>query len=77
MRPHNKVAELAAIFGQEIGKPFQVIGEDKGKALIKFDVTYGIKRFDGTYWCDAEYFLPALIIGKVHVYEEKEQLTLF
>lgn len=71
----NVVDKVAKIFGQEIGVPFKVVGEDGGKALIKFDYHTGIKRFDGTYWCGAGYFLEYMIIGKIRLY--KEQGTLF
>lgn len=71
----NVVNKVAKIFGQEIGVPFKVVGEDGGKALIKFDYHAGIKRFDGTYWNNAGYFLEHMITGKIRLY--KEQGTLF
>ena len=71
----NYVDKVAEIFGQEIGVPFQVVGEDGGKALVKFDAGTGLKRFDGTYWCGAGYFLEHMITGKIRLY--KEQGTLF
>lgn len=71
----NVVDKVADIFGQKIGQPFTVVGEDGSKALIKFDYSSGIKRFDGTYWNNAGYFLEHMITGKIRLY--KEQGTLF
>lgn len=71
----NYVQEVAEIFGQTIGVPFKVIGEDGGKALVKFDAWAGLKRFDGTNWNDAGYMLEYMIIGKIKLY--MEQGTLF
>lgn len=73
----NCVAEVAQAYGKEIGKPFWVIGEDGGKAKIKFDFDKGIKRFDGTYWNDAGYFLEYLLTDRIKLIEEVKEIVLF
>lgn len=52
-------------------------GKKRWIAKIKFDFDKGIKRFDGTYWNDAGYFLEYLLTDRIKLIEEVKEIVLF
>ena len=73
----SHIQEVAAIFGKKLGEPF-VVDDGTGlkPAKIMF-TTKGIEHTDGKFWHEANFFLPALIMGKCWEAAEYDQGSLF
>lgn len=74
---YKRIEQIAAVFGQEVEKPFKVVGGLDEFAVLRFSYRYGMERFDGTSWAESLYFLPHMMIGEIKVVEEFEQGELF
>ena len=65
----NKMAEVAALFGKELGEEFDVRFNGRLKCL-KFDEKRGLLYFDGNEWRKNYAYLDWLVRGKTVIADD-------